>query len=115
MTGPGDIAGDVVRGGAGNDRIRVRDGELDVISCGPGFDVAIARLRRRDRGRRPPRRSTATASGSGAPRRGRAPTGARATARPTARAFPTAGVGARDMYIGIGTLIIIIILLIILL
>jgi hypothetical protein len=30
-----------VRGGDGNDRIRVRDGELDVISCGPGLDVAI--------------------------------------------------------------------------
>jgi Ca2+-binding RTX toxin-like protein len=41
VTGPGDIAGDVVRGGEGNDRIRVRDGELDVISCGPGADVAI--------------------------------------------------------------------------
>jgi len=41
VTGPGDIAGDVVRGAAGNDRIRVRDGELDVISCGPGFDVAL--------------------------------------------------------------------------
>ena len=41
VTGPGDIAGDVVRGADGNDRIRVRDGELDVISCGPGFDVAL--------------------------------------------------------------------------
>jgi Ca2+-binding RTX toxin-like protein len=41
VTGPGDIAGDVIRGGDGNDRIRVRDGELDVIGCGPGFDVAI--------------------------------------------------------------------------
>jgi Ca2+-binding RTX toxin-like protein len=51
VTGPGDIAGDVVRGGEGNDRIRVRDGELDVISCGPGADVAILELRRRDRGR----------------------------------------------------------------
>ncbi len=40
VTGPGDIAGDVVRGGEGNDRIRVRDGELDAIACGPGFDVA---------------------------------------------------------------------------
>ena len=41
MNGPGDIAGDAVRGGGGDDRIRVRDGELDVVSCGPGFDVAI--------------------------------------------------------------------------
>jgi hypothetical protein len=41
VSGPGDIAGDVVRGGDGDDRIRVRDGELDVISCGPGADVAI--------------------------------------------------------------------------
>jgi hypothetical protein len=30
-----------VGGGAGHDRIRVRDGELDVIGCGPGFDVAL--------------------------------------------------------------------------
>ena len=30
-----------MRGGAGNDRIHVRDGELDVVSCGPGFDVAL--------------------------------------------------------------------------
>jgi Ca2+-binding RTX toxin-like protein len=41
VTGPGDIAGDVVRGAGGNDRIRTRDGELDVIGCGPGFDVAV--------------------------------------------------------------------------
>ncbi len=27
-------------GGEGNDRIRVRDGEQDVVRCGPGFDVA---------------------------------------------------------------------------
>jgi Ca2+-binding RTX toxin-like protein len=40
VTGPRDIAGDVVRGAAGNDTIHVRDGELDVVSCSPGFDVA---------------------------------------------------------------------------
>ena len=40
VTGPGDLAGDVVRGGEGNDRFRTRDGELDIVSCGPGFDVA---------------------------------------------------------------------------
>ena len=40
VTGPGDLAGDIVRGADGNDRIRTRDGEQDVVSCGPGFDVA---------------------------------------------------------------------------
>src|SRR5690349_13807683 len=40
VTGPGDLAGDVVRGGIGNDRIFTRDGELDVVSCGAGVDVA---------------------------------------------------------------------------
>ena len=40
MTGPGDLAGDVVRGGVGDDRIFTRDGELDIVSCGPGLDVA---------------------------------------------------------------------------
>jgi hypothetical protein len=40
VTGPGDREGDVVRGGDGDDRIRTRDGEQDVVSCGPGFDVA---------------------------------------------------------------------------
>ena len=41
MSGPGDIAGDTVSGDEGNDVIRVRDGELDVVSCGTGFDKAI--------------------------------------------------------------------------
>jgi hypothetical protein len=41
VTGPGDVAGDIVRGGAGDDRIRVRDGEQDIVACGPGYDVAI--------------------------------------------------------------------------
>jgi len=41
VTGPGDIAGDVARGGPGNDVIHARDGELDVVSCGDGFDVAM--------------------------------------------------------------------------
>ena len=40
VTGPGDLAGDVLRGGIGNDRIFTRDGELDIVSCGAGFDVA---------------------------------------------------------------------------
>jgi hypothetical protein len=44
VTGPGDVEGDVVRGGDGNDRIRTRDGEQDVVSCGPGADVAILDL-----------------------------------------------------------------------
>jgi hypothetical protein len=40
VTGPGDVEGDTVSGGIGNDRIRVRDGEQDIVRCGPGFDVA---------------------------------------------------------------------------
>ena len=32
---------DVLRGGAGNDRIAVRDGERDVVNCGPGIDRAL--------------------------------------------------------------------------
>ena len=40
VSGPGDLAGDVVRGGIGDDRIRTRDGELDIVSCGAGADVA---------------------------------------------------------------------------
>ena len=40
VAGPGDLEGDIVRGGDGDDRIRVRDGEQDIVNCGPGFDVA---------------------------------------------------------------------------
>ena len=40
VSGPGEIEGNVVRGGAGDDRIFTRDGELDIVSCGPGVDVA---------------------------------------------------------------------------
>jgi Ca2+-binding RTX toxin-like protein len=40
VTGPGDLEGDIVRGAEGDDRIRTRDGEQDIVSCGPGFDVA---------------------------------------------------------------------------
>lgn len=31
---------DTVRGDAGDDRIRARDGEPDIVSCGPGEDRA---------------------------------------------------------------------------
>jgi hypothetical protein len=41
VSGPGDVAGDTVRGDDGNDRIRVRDGEQDVVNCGPGVDRAF--------------------------------------------------------------------------
>ena len=41
VDGPDDSAGDTVRGGAGDDRIAVRDGERDVVNCGPGIDKAI--------------------------------------------------------------------------
>ena len=33
---------DTVDGGAGNDRIHVRDGEADTVTCGAGFDVVRA-------------------------------------------------------------------------
>jgi hypothetical protein len=38
VSGPDDTAGDAVNGDEGNDRIFVRDGEQDVVDCGPGFD-----------------------------------------------------------------------------
>jgi Ca2+-binding RTX toxin-like protein len=41
VDGPDDTAGDLVRGGAGDDRIAVRDGEADVVNCGAGIDKAI--------------------------------------------------------------------------
>ena len=103
----------MVRGAAGNDRIRVRDGELDVISCGPGFDVAILDFADVIDGATPMRRRTAIASACAALRRGPERDGARARAR-GGRAFPDSRGSSADMYIGIGTLIIIIILLIIL-
>jgi Ca2+-binding RTX toxin-like protein len=37
----GDQVGDTVDGGPGNDRINTRDGEVDRITCGPGFDRAV--------------------------------------------------------------------------
>ena len=95
----------------------MRDGELDVISCGPGFDVAMLDFADVIEGATRGGAATATASGSGAPaprpgadRRegGRLAVRRRVLSR-------AAGVTARGMYIGIGTLIIIIILLIILL
>ncbi|HKF84300.1 MAG TPA: hypothetical protein VKB30_00835, partial [Candidatus Limnocylindrales bacterium] len=41
VTGAGDVEGDNVSGDDGNDVIRTRDGELDVVSCGTGVDTAI--------------------------------------------------------------------------
>ena len=38
VIGPDDRQGDTVYGGDGNDRIFVRDGEQDVVDCGPGYD-----------------------------------------------------------------------------
>jgi Ca2+-binding RTX toxin-like protein len=38
---PHDQVGDTVVGGAGNDRFYTRDGEVDRITCGPGFDRAF--------------------------------------------------------------------------
>ena len=32
--------GDTLDGGPGNDRFRTRDGEVDKITCGDGYDVA---------------------------------------------------------------------------
>jgi Ca2+-binding RTX toxin-like protein len=39
--GRNDILGDVLHGGEGNDTFKTRDGEADVIDCGPGVDTAL--------------------------------------------------------------------------
>jgi Ca2+-binding RTX toxin-like protein len=39
--GPNDTTGDTVRGDAGNDIIRLRDGEQDTVNCGEGNDIAL--------------------------------------------------------------------------
>ena len=39
--GPNDTQGDTLHGGPGNDRFHTRDGEQDVIDCGPGVDTAL--------------------------------------------------------------------------
>ena len=39
--GRNDTRGDTLHGGEGNDTFRTRDGERDVIDCGPGVDTAI--------------------------------------------------------------------------
>jgi len=36
-----DTRGDVLHGGEGNDTFKTRDGEADVIDCGPGVDTAL--------------------------------------------------------------------------
>ncbi len=38
----GDLLGDALVGGAGNDRFHVRDGERDLVDCGTGVDTVIA-------------------------------------------------------------------------
>jgi Ca2+-binding RTX toxin-like protein len=40
VTGPVDLEGDIVRGAEGDDLIKTRDGEQDIVNCGPGFDTA---------------------------------------------------------------------------
>ena len=35
------LHGDTLHGGPGNDTFRTRDGEADVIDCGPGIDTAL--------------------------------------------------------------------------
>ena len=39
--GPNDTLGDTLHGGPGNDTFKTRDGEADVIDCGPGVDTAL--------------------------------------------------------------------------
>ena len=39
--GPNDTLGDTLHGGPGNDTFRTRDGEADVIDCGPDVDTAF--------------------------------------------------------------------------
>ena len=38
----GDADGDELSGGPGNDRFRVRDGEVDLVHCGDGRDTVLA-------------------------------------------------------------------------
>jgi Ca2+-binding RTX toxin-like protein len=42
VTAPGDPVGDTLHGEGGNDTFHVRDGEVDNVDCGDGFDVVIA-------------------------------------------------------------------------
>ena len=42
VTALGDPAGDELFGGAGPDRFRVRDGEVDRVHCGEGHDRVLA-------------------------------------------------------------------------
>ena len=42
VSGPGDVTGDTLDGGAGNDRFHTYDGEADRITCGDGRDRVIA-------------------------------------------------------------------------
>ena len=41
VTGPGDMVGDTLDGGNGDDVLRTRDGEADKITCGAGNDKAF--------------------------------------------------------------------------
>ena len=42
VTAIGDPDGDDLTGGPGNDRFRVRDGEVDLVHCGDGRDTVLA-------------------------------------------------------------------------
>jgi Ca2+-binding RTX toxin-like protein len=42
VTAIGDAEGDELSGAAGADRFRVRDGEVDLVHCGDGFDRVLA-------------------------------------------------------------------------
>jgi Ca2+-binding RTX toxin-like protein len=41
VKGPNDTLGDTLHGGPGDDTFKTRDGEVDVIDCGPGVDTAL--------------------------------------------------------------------------
>ena len=41
VTAIGDPVGDQVSGGDGRDRIKVRDGEVDIVNCGAGRDLVV--------------------------------------------------------------------------
>ena len=41
VTGPGDMVGDTLDGGNGDDVLRTRDGEADKVTCGAGNDKAF--------------------------------------------------------------------------
>ena len=104
MTAPGDPVGDTLHGEGGNDTFHVRDGEVDNVDCGAGFDIVIAdrvdnvagdceRTRRNDPAAREDRAGELAA---GPARR----IAARAADRPNGRSYGGPGRPGPPLYVG---------------